>query len=116
MIASPRSSCMYLLRGFPMDDVKFWTLIESAWNCAGGEKKARQRLAAGKLSDERAEQLREVLEEVIPALRAQLDKLPTDELLAFDRILERKLFDIDREEVQEHRDGSTDGFLYARGF
>ena len=36
--------------------------------------------------------------------------------MEFDRILERKLYDIDRAEIQEHTDGSDDGFLYCRGF
>src|SRR3982751_1746731 len=58
----------------------------------------------------------EALEEVIPALRESLEQLPSPELLAFDRILERKLYDIDRSEIQEHTDGSDDGFLYCRGF
>ena len=49
-------------------------------------------------------------------MKEQLDGLSADELLAFDRILERKLYDIDRAEIQEHTDGSDDGFLYARGF
>jgi Protein of unknown function (DUF4240) len=49
-------------------------------------------------------------------LRKRLERLSADELLAFDRILERKLYDIDRAEVQQHTDGSDDGFLYARGF
>jgi hypothetical protein len=99
-----------------MDESRFWSLIESAWQSAGGKTKTRQKLAAGKLSTERAEALVEALEEVIPALRAQLDRLSAAELLAFDRILERKLYDIDRAEVQERTDGSDDGFLYARGF
>ena len=33
-----------------------------------------------------------------------------------DRVLERKLYDIDRADVQAVTDGSDDGFLYARGF
>ena len=49
-------------------------------------------------------------------MKERLDELPADELLAFDRILERKLYHIDRAEIQEHTDGSDDGFLYARGF
>ncbi len=44
------------------------------------------------------------------------DVLSAAELLAFDRILEKKLYEIDRAEIQEHTDGSDDGFLYARGF
>jgi hypothetical protein len=54
--------------------------------------------------------------EVISALREQLDGLPADELLAFDRILEWKLYDIDRADIHERTDGSDDGFLYCRGF
>lgn len=99
-----------------MDETRFWSLIETAWQAVGGKAKARQKLAAGKLSDEKAEELVEALGAVVPALREQLDRLPADELLAFDRLLERKLYDIDRQEVQEHTDGSDDGFLYARGF
>ena len=52
----------------------------------------------------------------MPALEAALEELPKDELLAFDRILERKLYEIDRSEIQEYTDGSDDGFLYCRGF
>lgn len=50
------------------------------------------------------------------ALRKQLSDLPAEELLAFDRILERKLYDIDRADIHERTDGSDDGFLYCRGF
>jgi len=100
-----------------MDDTRFWAMIEAAWQTAvGGQVKPRQKLAAGKLSEEKGEELMEALEEVIPALRESLEQLPAPELLAFDRILERKLYDIDRAEIQEHTDGSDDGFLYARGF
>jgi hypothetical protein len=54
--------------------------------------------------------------EVVPALQEQLAGLPAAELLAFDRILERKLYDIDRADIHEQTDGSDDGFLYCRGF
>jgi Protein of unknown function (DUF4240) len=91
-------------------------MIESAWKSAGGKTKAREKLAQGKLSEDGADELQECLEEVIPSLREGLDRLSAEDLLAFDRILERKLFEIDRVEVQEHTDGSDDGFLYARGF
>jgi hypothetical protein len=99
-----------------MDENRFWAMIESAWGVVGGKSKTREKLAEGKLSEEKAELLLEAREEVIPAIRQQLSQLPAAELLAFDRILERKLYDIDRAEVQEHTDGSDDGFLYARGF
>jgi hypothetical protein len=99
-----------------MDVSRFWALIETAWQAVGGKAKVRQKLAEGKLSEDKAEELLEALEEVIPALREQLELLSAADLLAFDRILERKLYDIDRAEIQEHTDGSDDGFLYARGF
>ncbi len=100
-----------------MDTDRFWSLIEDAWKAAGGKTKSRQKLAEGKLSDDQAEDLVETCDDkVIPALRELLDKLPAEELLAFDRILERKLYDIDRAEIHEHTDGSDDGFLYTRGF
>jgi hypothetical protein len=92
-------------------------MIEAAWGTVGGKAKSRQRLAEGRLSEDRAYALQESLEEeVVPALRKQLAALPADELLAFDRILERKLYDIDRADVHERTDGSDDGFLYCRGF
>ena len=53
-----------------MTEKRFWSLIESAWQVVGGKVKARQKLALGKLSEEKAEELMEALEEVIPALRA----------------------------------------------
>jgi hypothetical protein len=99
-----------------MGDKRFWSLIEFAWQAVGGKVKDRQKLAQGKLSEEKAEALLESLDDVIAALTRQLDQLGAEDLLAFDRILERKLHDIDRRDVHEHVDGSDDGFLYARGF
>lgn len=99
-----------------MNDSLFWAMIESAWEAVGGKSEARHKLAAGELSDDQAEELPEALEDVIPVLQKQLDLLSAEDLLAFDRILERKLYEIDREDIHEYTDGSDDGFLYARGF
>ena len=49
-------------------------------------------------------------------LTDQCRELPGGELTSLDRVLERKLYDIDRADVQAVTDGSEDGFLYARGF
>lgn len=100
-------------------DAAFWSLIEDAWaasdddiadhrfsllkSARGGDEEARETLQSG------AAAMVEVLEEKLGVLDA-----PT--LLAFDRELERKLYAIDREEVQAITDGSDDGFLYCRGF
>lgn len=99
-----------------MDEAQFWHLIEESWKAVGGRTKERQKLANGKLSEAQAEQLLDDLDEVVASLEAILEGLPAVDLQLFDQILERKLYDIDRQEIQECTDGSDDGFLYARGF
>ena len=100
-----------------MDDERFWSMIEDAWQSVDDSARLREKLARGKLSEEDASELAEQAPgEFVPALKVMLEQLPEEELLQFDRILERKLFDIDRADVQEHTDGSDDGFLYCRGF
>ena len=99
-----------------MNEERFWAMIATAWQSVGGKVKTRQKLAKRKLPEEDAEELVESLDSVLLELTNQLNLLPKAELLAFDRILEHKLYDIDRAEVQQHTDGSDDGFLYARGF
>jgi hypothetical protein len=89
-----------------------WALIEKAWSEVAPELAA----ARAAPTEENVEALDEALEDVIAALRSGLDALDKDSLLAVDRTLERALYDIDRQEVQEATDGSDDGFLYARGF
>jgi Protein of unknown function (DUF4240) len=99
-----------------VNEEQFWSLIEGAWDIVGGYKDERDRLSAGQLSYGEAEVLLIALVDVAHALRSRLERLSAEDLLAFDRILERKLYDIDRSEVHEATDGSDDGFLYARGF
>jgi hypothetical protein len=98
-----------------MNEDQFWTAIEAAWQKVGGYHTERSSLALGKLSEANAEKLVGVADEVVAVLRTWLDTLSPGDLLAFDRILERKLYDIDRAEVQRATDGGDDGFLYARG-
>lgn len=99
-----------------MNEARFWSMIEDAWVSTGGWNQERKALAAGQLSDGQLGELVGALDDVIPSLRASLQGLNQDDLLMFDRILERKLWDIDRAEIQKFTDGSDDGFLYARGF
>jgi hypothetical protein len=49
-------------------------------------------------------------------LTTALNQLDADDLLTFDRILERKLYELDRADIHDYTDGSDDGFLYCRGF
>jgi len=99
-----------------MNEQRFWTLIEEGWQVAGGMEKERDQLLSGELSENDANQLMDASGAMVETLREKLAALNQDELLQFDRILERKLYDIDRAEIQERTDGSEDGFLYARGF
>src|ERR1051325_3298339 len=100
-----------------MDEKQFWSMIEAAWQEVEGSSATRKKLAQGKLGEDGATELAEQsLGEFVPALQASLERLSKDELLQFDRILERKLYDTDRADIHEHTDGSDDGFLYARGF
>jgi hypothetical protein len=100
-----------------MDDKRFWSMIEEAWQDVEDSAASRKKLAQGKLDEDAAMELaQQSVDGFVPALQASLEQLPKDELLEFDRILERKLYDIDRADIQEHTDGSDDGFLYARGF
>ena len=99
-----------------MNEERFWAMIEEAWNEAGGMANERDKLAKGKLSEEAIDDLMDSMMSMVEALRDKLFALDKRELLEFDRILERKLYEIDRAEIQARTDGSDDGFLYARGF
>ena len=99
-----------------MNETRFWSMIDAAWSDAGSLKKSRQALAGGKSSEKEFFAVMDALDEMIPALFEGLQELGREELLEFDRILERKLHELDRSELQKFTDGSDDGFLYARGF
>lgn len=99
-----------------MNETKFWGMIEKAWSSAGGWKKDRKALTEGKLSEDKFFELADAVNDMVAELDDTLHDLEEEHLLEFDRILERKLWEIDREEVQKHTDGSDDGFLHARGF
>lgn len=99
-----------------MDEDRFWQMIEQAWASAPALAKKRPGVAREATEDD-AEAVSEALsEKVVPALAKALGKLSREELIGFDRILERKLHDLDRADVQAVTDGSDDGFLYARGY
>ncbi|MEU4624343.1 DUF4240 domain-containing protein [Actinoplanes sp. NPDC023801] len=104
------------------EEDRFWQLIESAWAELGPEPARIRHLLVDRTPDPDGED-----DEALYALDAWLDKfterlraacagLSAAELTVLDRVLERKLHDIDREDIHEFTDGSDDGFLYARGF
>lgn len=100
------------------DEARFWALLETAWaRCTPEADRARQALAKPGSSPAAG------LAAIEPAVAVFLDhlaglsrRLPADEVASLDRVLERKLYDIDRVDIQRVTDGSDDGCLYARGF
>ena len=99
-----------------MDEDRFWQMIEDAWAANGGLGEERLALSRGELPDDQVDGLMELAGDVVTNLRDALENLSQEELLAFDRVLEIKLWQIDREEIHEFTDGGDDGFLYNRGF
>lgn len=98
------------------DESRFWSMIESAWERVGDEPSARRKALIERESDSEAYALEEYLDPFLDNLRALSEGLSSAELTDLDRVLERKLYDIDRADIQEITDGSDDGFLYCRGF
>jgi hypothetical protein len=106
------------------DEDRFWTLVEAAWAPLGPEAGlARQALArrtpdpdADLYEDPALILVQDLLGRFLDNLTDLSEELTADELVSLDRVVERKLYDIDRADVQAVTDGSDDGFLYARGF
>ncbi len=101
------------------DEDRFWSLIESAWASLGPEPAAIRHRLLHRGPDHDEDDLYSLgpwLDPFLDRLRAMSADLSSIELTDLDRVLERKLFDIDRADVQEVTDGSDDGFLYARGY
>ncbi|MEU8425368.1 DUF4240 domain-containing protein [Micromonospora sp. NPDC048835] len=109
----------------PADEARLWALVEAAWAELGAEPLAlRQALverdpaAAADDGDDDAPlyAIDAWLDAFLGRLRQLTAELTGSELTDLDRVVERKLYDIDREDIHEVTDGSDDGFLYARGF
>lgn len=95
------------------EEAQLWALIESAWAAVGpAAEQARRAL----LEPDADEALDGLLDDFLDELGELSADLSSDELTDLDRVVERKLYDLDREDVHEHTDGSDDGFLYCRGF
>jgi Protein of unknown function (DUF4240) len=102
----------------PEHEARFWSLIEAAWAQLGPEvRQARQALVvrpAGSPADTSV--VAGALQGFLDVLAGRCRGLPEAELANMDRVLERKLWEIDRADVHAVTGGSDDGFLYSRGF
>jgi len=104
-----------------MNETIFWNMIEQAWDeISPLLKTKRLQIAVEKDFKEPTELGMElsdlVASDLVENLSAKLEKVSKEDLLAFDRLLEQKLYDIDRADIHAYTDGSDDGFLYCRGF
>jgi Protein of unknown function (DUF4240) len=99
-----------------MNEEKFWNIIDMSW--ADSPKLDKKREKVLKNNDEEIlEELSGELEDtILENYNKRLLTLDKDDLVNFIHILEERLYNIDREEIQEHTDGSDDGFLYCRCF
>jgi hypothetical protein len=96
-----------------------WSLLETAWIRLAGPGVSRARGAlvvrpAGSPADTTV--ITGALPEFLDALRGLCRESSAGELVALDRVVERKLWEIDRADLHAVIGGSDDGFLYARGF
>lgn len=100
------------------NEARFWALLEAAWERQGPAVNQVRRALAVRPSGSDADipLVEDGLEGFLGALADLSRELPTEELISLDRVAERKLYDIDRADIQRVTDGSDDGFLYARGF
>lgn len=99
-----------------MTKKEFWLVIEKSWQDSPDLLKKRA-IALETNDEEVLEDLSEVLSnEIFENYQKRLFLLNKQELTDYIHILEEKLFNIDREEVQKFTDGSDDGFLYCRCF
>ncbi|MBM0275061.1 DUF4240 domain-containing protein [Micromonospora sp. STR1s_6] len=106
----------------PADEARLWALIESAWAGLGAEPLAlRQAILQRDPADDDDEDgpsyaIEGWLDPLLDRLGQLAAELTRQELTDLDRVVERKLHEIDREDIHEVTDGSDDGFLYCRGF
>lgn len=100
-----------------MEDDRFWEMVEDAWAASGFSTARRLELlhgASGRVAI--AHEVEAACSAMVQSLRESLRALEEKDVLAFDRVLERKLQRLDRRDVHRVTDGSDDSFLYARGF
>ena len=76
----------------PEEEDRFWSLLAEAWSKANNSTTT-----------------------YISVLTDLCEGMSSQELTDLDRVLERKLYDLDRADIHAVTDGSDDGFLYARG-
>jgi hypothetical protein len=96
------------------DDV-FWNLIERSWEVDSSLNSTREK-ALNTMDKQEVYNLQANFDILIKNIEKELRFLNKEELTAFNHFIEKKLYIIDRQEIQRHTDGGDDGFYYVRGF
>ena len=101
-----------------LDESRFWGIIDDAWESHSELSDYRSSLLRSTRDSNAGHEVGLIPDEtkLIEKIESQLETLSKSELLAFDRILERKLYEIDRADIHDRTGGSDDGFLYCRAF
>ncbi|MFI0794332.1 DUF4240 domain-containing protein [Micromonospora rubida] len=99
------------------DEARFWALVESAWEPLGPEARALRRALAERdpAAAVDVDAVDASFAPFLDNLRSRAAELSSEELTALDRVMERKLYDMDRADIHAVTGGSDDGFLYGRG-
>ncbi|WFE61964.1 DUF4240 domain-containing protein [Micromonospora sp. WMMD714] len=100
------------------EEARFWDLVEAAWERLGPEAAALRRALLTRdpaADDDSASALDTWRDAFLDQLGQLCADLSSPDLTDLDRVVERKLYDIDRADVHAVIDGSDDGFLYGRG-
>jgi hypothetical protein len=84
------------------DEARFWARVEAAWaQCSAETNRARRALAVRAPGpDTHLSAVEGALPVFLGTLTDQCRELPGGELTSLDRVLERKLYDIDRADIQ----------------
>jgi hypothetical protein len=99
-----------------MNTTRFWEIIETAWTTDSDLYNLREHALA---TNEPALIKRlgnTVCNEIASNIRQQLAYLDDREMTKFNRVMEERLFHIDREALHGYTGGSDEGFLHCRSF
>ena len=99
-----------------MNADKFWPIIEATWSNVPSLDIIRA-ITVKTNDQELLPELSNAMEvQILPHFKEALAKLDKKTLTNFILFQEKKLYQIDRQEVHQYTDGSDDGFLYSRCF
>lgn len=104
-----------------MNETTFWALIEQAWlEISPTLFKKRLQIAeekGEKYPTDLGMELSDVASsDLVENLTEKLRPVSKDDLLVFDRILERKMYDIDCAELYEYTAVDDESFMHSRAF